>query len=80
MGLTSVYMPHQGLDLKELLDPDKNILLSNWYANIPQKACPSGSKQTISAKSVKALFPVKESWTPPKSTTTTNFIENLKYK
>ena len=31
MGLTSVSMPDQGLDLKELLDPDQDSLLSNWY-------------------------------------------------
>ena len=31
MGLTSVSMPDQGLDLKELLDPDEDSLLSNWY-------------------------------------------------
>ena len=30
-GLTSVSMPGQGLDLKELLDPDKDSLLSNRY-------------------------------------------------
>ena len=31
VGLTSVSMPDQGLDLKELLDPDQDSLLSNWY-------------------------------------------------
>ena len=31
VGLTSVSMPDQGLDLKELLDPDKDSLLSNPY-------------------------------------------------
>ena len=31
VGLTSVSMPDQGLDLKELLDPDKDSLLSNRY-------------------------------------------------
>ena len=31
VGLTSVSMPDQGLDLEELLDPNKDSLLSNQY-------------------------------------------------
>ena len=31
VGLTSVSIPDQGLDVKELLDPDQDSLLSNQY-------------------------------------------------